>query len=472
LNPSIPAALETICLHAMAFKPSQRYVSAQSLADDLEAYLQGRSIQARPVTSWERFQRWCDRHRWIAALSALIALLMVCLAVGGWIAAGSVRSAYQQTLQTNDQLTQAIQESNAAFELSQDTLQTIVVRARDELYNVPQATELVVQMSQDSAALQRRLLALRPDDLRSAQSLVETLDYLADAEWTLGNIERSRAATDELEALLIVARKHHPNHFDFETAWCSLLIERVMFPTPDTTEERQNAYTKQMALALADLQAQFPDRAAVAKLAMEHAKCEATLAKKFKDDAKLLRACLKAFEAAEKLVELSPAEEKERSALWQAQTAQVLGFYHLNREHWGDAESWFARATNSIEANPLIATDREAKYFAAIIALGYGKAHVGAGQPSSAFAMLDTAADRFGNLVAEFPEDAKYRMDWIESLLARAELRWSHKETDGATVDWKLANEQFLQLSGSSLPPSKIESLQKSLESLRARMQE
>jgi hypothetical protein len=86
--------------------------------------------------------------------------------------------------------------------------------------------------------------------------------------------------------------------------------------------------------------------------------------------------------------------------------------------------------------------------------------------------MLDTAADRFGNLVAEFPEDAKYRMDWIESLLARAELRWSHKETDGATVDWKLANEQFLQLSGSSLPPSKIESLQKSLESLRARMQE
>jgi hypothetical protein len=86
--------------------------------------------------------------------------------------------------------------------------------------------------------------------------------------------------------------------------------------------------------------------------------------------------------------------------------------------------------------------------------------------------MLDLAVDRFAKLVADFPEDAKYRMDWIESLLARAELRWSQKETEGATVDWQLANEQFPQLSGSSPSSSKVESLQKSLESLRARMQE
>jgi serine/threonine protein kinase len=472
LNPSIPTALETICLHAMAFKPSQRYASAQSLADDLDSYLKGGSIRARPVTTWGRLQRWCDRHRWIAALSALIALLLVCLTVGGWIAAGSVRRAYQQTLQTNDQLTQAIQASNAAFELSQDTLQTIVVRARDELYNVPRATQFVVQMSRDSAALQRRLLALRPDDLGSAQALIETLDYLADAEWTLGDIDKSRAVTDELEALLIDARTLHPNHFDFETAWCSLLIERVTFPTPGTTEERQKAYAEQMDQALADLQAQFPDRAAVAKLTMEYAKCEATLARNSKDDARLLSACHKAFEAAEKLVELAPAAEIEMSALWQAQTAQVLGVYYLNREHWGDAESWFARATSSIEANPLIATEREAKYFAAIIALGYGKARIGAGQPSSASAMLDLAVDRFAKLVTDFPEDSKYRLNWIESLLARVELRWSQAETEGATVDWQLASEQYQQLSGSSVPPSQLEFLQNRLESLRARMRE
>ena len=472
LNPSIPAALETICLHAMAFKPSQRYPTAGSLADDLDCYLNGGSIRARPVSAWGRLQRWCDRHRWIASLLAMIALLVVCLTVGGWIAAASIRTAYEKTLKSNEQLGQAVQASNASFELSQDTLQTIVGRARDELYNVPQATQLVVQMSRDSAALQRRLLALRPDDLGSAQALVDTLDYLADAEWTLGDIDKSRAVTDELEALLVDARKRHPNHFDFETAWCSLLIERVTFPTPGTTEERQITYAEQMDQALADLQARFPDRAAVAKLAMEHAKCEASLARKSKDDARLLSASLKAFEAAEKLVELSPAEEKERSALWQAQTAQVLGYYYLNRERWVDAESWFARATRSMEANPFLATDREAKYFSAIIALGYGKAHIGAGKPSSASAMLDLAVDRFAKLVTDFPEDAKYRMDWIESLLARAELRWSQKETEGATVDWHLANEQFPQLSGSSVPSTQLEPLQSQLESLRARMQE
>ncbi|MBU6173540.1 MAG: hypothetical protein KGQ60_07035 [Planctomycetes bacterium] len=121
----------------------------------------------------------------------------------------------RETMHANDQLTQAVQESSAAFELSQDISQTIVVRARDELHNVPQSNRIRGQMCQDSAALQRRLLVLRSDDLRSAQSLADTLDYLADAEQPLGNIDISLATTDELETLLIDARKQHPNHVHF-----------------------------------------------------------------------------------------------------------------------------------------------------------------------------------------------------------------------------------------------------------------
>jgi hypothetical protein len=84
--------------------------------------------------------------------------------------------------------------------------------------------------------------------------------------------------------------------------------------------------------------------------------------------------------------------------------------------------------------------------------------------------MLDRAVDRFAKLATDFPEDSKYRLNWIESLLARVELQWSQAETEGATVDWQLASEQYQQLSGSSVPTSKFEFHQNQLESLRARM--
>jgi WD40 repeat protein/Flp pilus assembly protein TadD len=83
LNNHIPRDLETICLKAMAKAPSRRYASARALADELRRWQNGEPIQARPVSSSERFGRWCRRNPVLATLSAALLLLLTGTAIGG-----------------------------------------------------------------------------------------------------------------------------------------------------------------------------------------------------------------------------------------------------------------------------------------------------------------------------------------------------------------------------------------------------
>jgi tetratricopeptide (TPR) repeat protein/tRNA A-37 threonylcarbamoyl transferase component Bud32 len=63
--------LETICARCLEREPSLRYRSANDLAVDLERWLEGRPIIARPVSPPVRIWRWSRRNRVLA--SALIA---------------------------------------------------------------------------------------------------------------------------------------------------------------------------------------------------------------------------------------------------------------------------------------------------------------------------------------------------------------------------------------------------------------
>lgn len=87
VKPDLPRDLEACCLKAMEKEPHERYPSLQVLADDLDHWLKGLPLVARPIGPVERFTRWCRHNRMIASLGGTLAvILLVAGIVGPWLA--------------------------------------------------------------------------------------------------------------------------------------------------------------------------------------------------------------------------------------------------------------------------------------------------------------------------------------------------------------------------------------------------
>lgn len=87
---TMPEDLRVITLKALSREPAHRYATVRELADDLQRWLDGLPIHARPVPASERFALWVWRNPTIAALSGVLALAVI-------IAAGLLLRAYERT---------------------------------------------------------------------------------------------------------------------------------------------------------------------------------------------------------------------------------------------------------------------------------------------------------------------------------------------------------------------------------------
>ena len=110
LLPELPRDIETICLKCLEKKTDRRYATATALHNDLENYLKGRPITARPSSVIERAAKWCRRRPTAAALLATAAVLVPLIIVGQWYYSNRLADSLEDSRQLTSQLNQSLDD--------------------------------------------------------------------------------------------------------------------------------------------------------------------------------------------------------------------------------------------------------------------------------------------------------------------------------------------------------------------------
>lgn len=217
LKRQIRGDLDNITLMALRKEPERRYGSAELLAQDVERYLSGMPVAARPNTVTYRVRKFTSRHR--AAVVA--AVLVVCSLVGGLsVALWQAREAHRERERAEEALAHSETVTNFLMELFQandprstrgedvtarELLQRGVARA-DGLDDQPQLQAHLLDVVgrvyeslaqyETAESLLRRALRLRQESLGEKHLLVtESMTHLA-------SLLNRRGAYEEAESLL------------------------------------------------------------------------------------------------------------------------------------------------------------------------------------------------------------------------------------------------------------------------------
>ncbi len=123
IDPTVNADLETIALRCLEKEPERRYGSAKAVVDELDRFLDGRAILARPDGAIGRARRWTRRHRATAALLVLLGALGVSSFVGAFVVWRQARAAEKAA-----RVAEARREADAARDAFREVAATAVTR--------------------------------------------------------------------------------------------------------------------------------------------------------------------------------------------------------------------------------------------------------------------------------------------------------------------------------------------------------
>jgi eukaryotic-like serine/threonine-protein kinase len=182
----IAGDLDNIVLKALSKRPEHRYASVEAFALDLDRFLEGKPVLARPQSLAYRSQKFLHRHRWVLATAALmLSVLTSALGLVTWQAEQArkeakraqalqnfVTSLFEQTggntgasLDVRDLLHAGEQRANrelAAQPLARAELFGVLAKLRLGLGDDQEAERLLILQSKLLAPLEEEV----PDSLR------------------------------------------------------------------------------------------------------------------------------------------------------------------------------------------------------------------------------------------------------------------------------------------------------------------
>ena len=201
-NPAIDRDLETVCLHAMATDPRQRYASAAEFAQDLTCALEHRPIAARRSSPLERTVRWIRRQPALAAALLLALLLVTVLPTALYLQQRAANATIQQQNvaieAANKDLDAALQTARAEQQRAEQSL-GVAMESIDsmlsrvgafDLEQVPQFERVRARLLESALTLNERLAAGQGADRPEARAaLAETRRRTGDIYHWLGRFD-------------------------------------------------------------------------------------------------------------------------------------------------------------------------------------------------------------------------------------------------------------------------------------------
>jgi len=218
LVPGLPRDLETIALTCLRKDSVRRYASASALAEDLQRWLDGFPIRARPVSKLEHIRRWCRRRPALASLLAVFAVTAASSLVG------------LLTLWRHSEAERARAENALARAIESDTATSGAVRDLVGLLattvDAPQmlASERFGESSRAVRDLTAKLRRHRGFATSSLVAICELEHQLAEDFGRRGNFTESRVLLmDSVD--LLEGRRFGPVDQDVDEAYARTLME-------------------------------------------------------------------------------------------------------------------------------------------------------------------------------------------------------------------------------------------------------
>jgi eukaryotic-like serine/threonine-protein kinase len=180
LDRSIPADLEIIVLKCLEKDPVHRYASAQAVGDDLQAWLDGEPILARPPSIRYLLTKRLHRHRALALSIGIVVVLASVFGVYTWLQreAAATRVALAQELSL--EIAQNTSASRTAELLpihdmrqSRKSIETSLLALQSRMASIGGAVEGPLHYAVGSGFLEID----RPEDARRELEQAWTLDY-------------------------------------------------------------------------------------------------------------------------------------------------------------------------------------------------------------------------------------------------------------------------------------------------------
>jgi WD40 repeat protein/serine/threonine protein kinase len=199
VKPGVPAALEAVCLRAMALRPKHRYATALELAAEVERWLADEPVRAWREPLWMRSGRWVRGHK--PAVAAAAATVLVAAVLGGAGLLWAQRQAEEYAEQEKG-LRQAadvnFEEANRERKKANRHAKNLARALNREEAAKRKAREAAAQATAEGKKARNAADQAKKERDRNAVQLANTSVVLADREWEAGNVVRAQELLDEV----------------------------------------------------------------------------------------------------------------------------------------------------------------------------------------------------------------------------------------------------------------------------------